>query len=525
MDIQNPILTGFHPDPSICRVGNDYYIANSTFEWFPGVRIYHSRDLANWELVSRPLDRISQLNMLGNPDSAGIWAPALSHADDIFYLIYTDVKMWAPGPYKVSPNYLVTAPEIQGPWSEPVFLNSSGFDPSLFHDDDGRKWLVNMRWDHRKDRHAFKDIVLQEYAVEAGKLIGEPVSIFTGSEIGMTEGPHLYKRGGWYYLLTAEGGTGYEHAATLARSRTIEGPYEIHPTNPLITSRGNLELALRKAGHASITNTPEDEWYLVHLCGRPLRGNRCILGRETAIQKLEWGEDGWPYLVHGGNNPAETCPAPQGVAVGKATSRSRRTVFSPDALDVEFQALRRPIEETWASTTARPGWLRLHGEEPTVSVFRQSLLARRVQAFHTVSTTCLDFSPKHYQHMAGLIAYYDRLKHYYLRVTHEEGKGRTLGIIRADLEIHEDLPEVEVPLPDEGLVYLQVEIDREALQFRYSPDGENWTAIGPVFDSRILSDDYGQMGFTGAFVGMCAQDIAGTRHPADFKWFDYREVG
>lgn len=524
MEIQNPILTGFNPDPSICRVGEDYYIANSTFEWFPGVQIHHSRDLANWELIVRPLDRLSQLNMLGNPNSAGVWAPALSHADGQFHLIYTDMKEWEPGPYKVGTNFLVTAPDIRGPWSEPVTLNSSGFDPSLFHDDDGRKWLLNMRWDHRKGRHAFKDILLQEYSVREGRLTGDVFSIFTGTQIGMVEGPHLYKRDGWYYLLTAEGGTGYEHAASLARSRSITGPYEVHPANPLITSNGNDGLALQKAGHASITDTPDGESFLVHLCARPLRDRRCILGRETAIQKLEWREDGWPYLAHGGNHPAETCPAPQGVTLAQRPSRSRRTTFSPGEPDVHFQALRRPIEASWASTEARPGWLRLYGEEPTVSLFRQSLLARRVQAFHTVTTTCLDFSPRHYQQMAGLIAYYDTITHYYLRVTHDEERGRTLGVIRADREVHEDLPEAEIDLPDEGLVYLQVEINREDLRFRYSLDQREWTEIGPVFDSTILSDDYGQMGFTGAFVGMCAQDIAGTRHPADFEWFDYREV-
>ncbi len=522
--IQNPIITGFNPDPSICRVGDDYYIACSTFEWFPGVQIHHSKDLANWELIVRPLDRSSQLNMLGNPDSAGIWAPALSYADGKFWLIYTDTKLWHPGPYKISPNYLVTADNIMGPWSEPIFLNSSGFDPSLYHDEDGRKWLVNMRWDHRKGKHPFKDIVLQEYSVEEGKLIGEPVSIFTGSDIRMTEGPHIYKRNGWYYLLTAEGGTTYEHAATLARSRKIEGPYEIHPTNPLVTSTGNDTLALQKAGHASMVETPEGEWYLVHLCGRPVRDRRCVLGRETAIQKLEWRDDDWPYLAHGGNNPAETCPLPKGVTAGEPKSRSRRVDFQPGPIDLHFQALRRPIEDSWVSTEARPGWLRIYGQEPTLSLFRQSLLARRVQDFHTVTTTCVDFSPQHFQQMAGLIAYYDRLSHYYLRLTHEEEKGRTLGIIRSDGDIHEDMPEVEIKIPDQGEVYLQVEINRDALQFRYSLDGREWKEIGPVFDATVLSDDYGMLGFTGAFVGMACQDISGMKHPADFKFFDYQEI-
>ena len=219
--IQNPILRGFNPDPSVVRVGEDYYIATSTFEWYPGVQIHHSRDLVHWRLLTRPLTRASQLDMLGDPDSCGIWAPCLSYADGVFYLIYTDVKRYgrasAPGPSGATlrdfHNYLVTSPDIEGPWSDPIYVNSSGFDPSLFHDDDGRKYLVNMLWDYRPGQNRFAGIVLQEYSVAKCALIGSRKLIFTGTPIGFTEGPHLYKRDGWYYLLTAEGGTGWGHAA------------------------------------------------------------------------------------------------------------------------------------------------------------------------------------------------------------------------------------------------------------------------------------------------------------------------
>lgn len=174
--IQNPVLTGFNADPSICRAGEDYYIAVSTFEWFPGVGIYHSKDLKNWRLVSRPLNRLSQLNMLGNPDSGGIWAPDLSYHDGKFWLIYTDVKV-TEGQWKDGHNYLVTCDTIDGEWSDPIYLNSSGFDPSLFHDEDGKKYLVNMYWDHRVGHHNFYGILMQEYSVKDQKLIG-PKKLF-----------------------------------------------------------------------------------------------------------------------------------------------------------------------------------------------------------------------------------------------------------------------------------------------------------------------------------------------------------
>jgi len=209
--IRNPILPGFNPDPSICRVGDDYYIATSTFEWYPGVQIHHSRDLVNWRLVTRPLDRASLLDLRGEPDSCGVWAPCLSHADGRFWLVYTDVKR-LDGSFKDAHNYLVTAPAIGGPWSERVHVNSSGFDPSLFHDDDGRKWFLNMVWNHRDAagahlKHpAFFGIALQEWDAAANRLVGEARTIFAGSPHGLVEGPHLHKRKGWYYLTTAEDG-------------------------------------------------------------------------------------------------------------------------------------------------------------------------------------------------------------------------------------------------------------------------------------------------------------------------------
>lgn len=175
--IENPILSGFNPDPSIVRVGEDYYIATSTFEWFPGVQIHHSRDLKHWRLLTHVLTEESQLNMVGDPDSCGIWAPCLTYDNGLFYLIYTDVKSRL-GVFKDTHNYLVTAKSIEGPWSSPVYLNSSGFDPSLFHDEDGRKWLVNMLWDHRAKHNSFGGIVLQEYSIQQRKLIGERKNIF-----------------------------------------------------------------------------------------------------------------------------------------------------------------------------------------------------------------------------------------------------------------------------------------------------------------------------------------------------------
>ncbi len=530
--IRNPILRGFNPDPSIVRVGDDYYIAVSTFEWFPGVQIHHSRDLANWRLLSRPLTRASQLNMLGDPDGCGLWAPCLSHADGRFWLIYTDVKRYgrttvggaSGASLRDFHNYLVTAEAIDGEWSDPIYLNSSGFDPSLFHDDDGRKWLVNQLWDHRPGKNRFAGIVLQEYSTAQGRLVGERKVIFDGTAAGLTEAPHLYKRDGWYYLITAEGGTGWNHTLTMARSRSIDGPYELHPDTFVLTSRDKPHAALQRAGHADLVETPDGDTYAVYLCGRPLpnRG-RCTLGRETAIQKLVWGQDGWPRTLDGSGEPTLETPAPNLPAQTWPASPVREDFDGPD-LPIDFQWLRTPFPDEIFSLTAKPGSLRLYGRESVGSVFRQALVARRQQDHCYSAATVLDFEPAHFQQAAGLICYYNGAKLHYLHVSHDEEIGKHLRVMTCT----PDSPQADnftTPIPlVAGPVELRVEVDFERLRFAYRQGAGAWTWLEELFDASILSDEAtapGAPNFTGAFVGMACQDTAGTAAPADFDWFEY----
>lgn len=520
--INNPILPGFNPDPSILRVGSDYYIATSTFEWFPGVQIHHSKDLVNWQLVAHPLNRKSQLDMIGNPSSGGIWAPCLTYDNGVFYLIYTDVKS-LDGVFKDTHNYLVTTENILGDWSEPIYLNSSGFDPSLFHDDDGRKWLVNMQWDYRKGKNKFSGIVLQEYSVAEKKLVGNITNIFKGTELGLTEGPHLYKYFGRYYLLTAEGGTSLHHAVSMARSGSIFGPYEVDPMNPILTSRHNPLLPLQKAGHGSIVETQNGEWYLAHLCGRPIpTKGRCILGRETSLQKLAWSEDGWIRLACGGNEPQLQVEAPDLDEV-KWQAPAARDDFDTSSLSLHWATLRMPFDEAYMSLVQRPGYLRIYGAESLGSTFRQSLIARRQQAFCYTATTCIEFDPKSFLQMAGLICYYDRQNYYYIRVSHDDVVGKCLGILTSQNNDF-DQPIDEVSLHDADKIYLRVNVTYDELQFLYSLDHQSWVKLGKVLDCSTLSDEFCKEGrFTGAFVGLACQDMMGTGCFADFDWFDYVE--
>ncbi len=521
----NPILTGFNPDPSILRVGNDYYIATSTFEWFPGVQIHHSTDLIHWELIGHPLERLTQLNMLGEQSSCGIWAPCLTYSNGVYYLIYTDVKAFI-GMFKDTHNYLVTATDIRGPWSEPVYLNSSGFDASLFHDTNGRKYLLNMLMDYRCWNTKFSGIVLQEYSEEQKALIGEPINIFKGTQLRFTEGPHLYQHDGYYYLMTAEGGTGYEHAVTMARSRTIEGPYEVDPMNPLITSYHTPENPLQKAGHASITQGHNGRWYMVHLCGRPVGDNRlCILGRETAIEEVEW-KDGWLRLAGGLNSPAKTVEIAGVEADSTVEKKYLMEGFDQSAWSIHLQTLRVPLDKR-ASLTERPGYLRLYGGESFTSCYHQSLLAHRQQSFYVQVTTKVDFSPKSFQTMAGLVYYYDSLSYYYLYITQDEKAGKVLSIISCVLGKGTQPIGVGVPIPENKEVYLRLTTEKEKAHFSYSFDDGNYIRIGKDLDATVLSDDYyaatGHIMFTGAFIGICCQDLSGRGAYADFDYFEYWE--
>jgi len=534
MTIRNPILRGLNPDPSIVRVGDDYYIATSTFEWFPGVQIHHSRDLANWRLVSRPLSRASQLDMRGNPDSCGVWAPDLSYANDRFHLLYTDVKRYGRTTvngdkgtsFRDFHNYWVWCDRIDGKWSDPVHLNSSGFDPALFHDDDGRSWLLNMLWDHRPRHQRFAGVLLQEIDLRTGELLGERQLIFEGTSLGFTEGPHLYKRDGWYHLLVAEGGTERNHAVVMARSRSLLGPYEIHPDGPVLTSSGKPKSLLARAGHGDLVETPAGETWMVYLCSRPLlASDRSVLGRETAIQQMRWGEDGWLRTLDGTATPELE------VAESAALHETRSPIderhdFESAVLPEPFQWLRTPNSTDLFSLTDRPGFLRLYGRESIGSRFTQSLVARRQQAFRYTAETSIDFAPANFQQAAGLICYYNGAKFHFLHVTKDDA-GRRLQVLSATPENGEcsDITESAVLAP--GSLELRVDVDNEVMRFAYRLAGEsNWCWLGRQFDASILSDEAtlpGLPNFTGAFVGVACYDLSGAGTPADFAYFHYRE--
>lgn len=538
--IQNPIFRGFNPDPCICRRGDDYYAAVSSFEWMPGIPIYHSKDLKNWELLTHVLTDDETVDLKKLPSAKGIWAPCLTwcEADGLFYVVYGVMNSMNARYFDVD-NFVITAENIEGPWSEPVYLHSSGFDASLFHDDDGRKWLVSLEWETREGYEKPGAICMVEYSPEKKEILGYPKRIWSGgTDRGCIEAPHLTKRGEYYYLMCAEGGTGYNHCVTMGRAKNVWGPYEGDPQNPIVTSSPgnpyerhdpdhlkpkyyNPDSYLQKSGHGSYVETPLGEVYLLHLCARPFVPElRCTLGRETAIQKMTWTEDGWLRMSDGTNLAKEyveesklpACPMPQIPEFDD---------FDSEVLGNYYYAPRR-MPQDFVDLTSRPGFARIRGQESRTSLNRVSILARKLTSLYVTVTTRMEFQPEVHQHSAGLILYYDNMNYVNLRKYYSETLGQSaLSIIHLENGEKTEMLNTRIPVKDVP-IYLRLTVDGRQSYFEWSYDGNAFEKIGRCFDTTRFSDEYCQYGeFTGTFVGLTCADRVRHRHTADFDFFDY----
>jgi len=538
--ITNPIIPGVNPDPCICRKGDDYYLVVSTFEWMPGLPVYHSRDLKHWELYTHVLTDDEKVDLKKLPSAKGIWAPCLTYCEeeDLFYVVYGIMNSMNARYFDVD-NFLITAKDIRGPWSEPVYLHSSGFDASLFHDDDGRKYVVALEWETREDYEKPGAICMVEYDPAKKEIIGYPKRIWHGgTDRGCIEAPHLTKKNGYYYIMCAEGGTGYNHCVTMGRSEQVWGPYEKDPENPILTSVPgesyerhnpdhlkpkyfNPDTVLQKAGHGSYVETPQGEVYMVYHASRPFVPElRCTLGRETCIQKMRWTKDGW-LRTDTGNNlaPEETqesslpvCPLPR----------------TPDFDDFDSGELGnwyyapRIMPQRFADVTARPGWVRLRGQESRTSLNKVSILARKLTSVYARITTKMDFHPEVHQHSAGLILYYDNMNYINLRKYYSETLGcSALSIIHLENGEKTEFLNTRTPVED-CPVYLRLWIQGRKSWFEWSYDGDHYTKIGRMFDTSKFSDEYCQYGeFTGTMAGLTCADRIMHRHCADFDFFEY----
>ena len=554
MRISNPVLRGFNPDPCFAKAHGKYYLATSTFQWLPAVSLYESDDLATWRCVGGALDG---LDLRGIPDSAGVWAPDLTFDDEsgFFWLVYTVAKQ-IDGIFKDVENYVVTAPSITGPWSKPVFVNASGFDPGMYHEG-GRHYVLNPQWDPRPlpGHHKFNGLILQEFSLERG-LMGEARRVLGNEDAvnWLREGPHIMRHDGFYYIACAEGGTGRRHRIRMARSRDLWGPYEVAP-EPLVCA-WCANTPIRKAGHGNFVQDDAGNWYVCHLCARylPDAGGSSTafgeheagispLGRETAIQNVVW-VDGWPRLADGGIAPSTSFEVPSaGACEPGAGSPKEGGIVGWSSYETSFAPGTGLWREGWlaprrvdrARTCCTEGGLAVVGGDSPSSLFDRTGISRRATSFDWRAETELSFAPDRYNQTAGLIVEYDARAFRYLNVAWDERRAcRVIDVLTADNG------EFAMPLGEEGRievpaaatqVRLAVEVHNAELRFSYSFEGGELMPVrgvdgGPLaLDAATMSDErVAGWAYTGTMVGVTCVDMFDKTASATFARFAYKEL-
>lgn len=506
-EYHNPILAGFYPDPSICRAGDDYYLINSSFAYFPGIPVFHSRDLVNWEQVGNVIDRPDQLRYDRLGVSAGIFAPAIRYNNGTFYVICTMVG--ATG------NFVVTATNAAGPWSNPVQLGFEGIDPSLFFDEDGRAWVVNNGAPEGTPLYnGHRAIWIQQFDLAAQKMTGpRKVIVNGGTDLSKKpiwiEGPHLYKRGGWYYLCCAEGGTGPQHSEVVFRSHSVDGPYEPWDQNPILTQRDldpKAPGAVTCTGHADLVIGPENQWWAVFLGVRPYDGRFSPMGRETFMLPVKWTGDGWPVILPKGERVPLAVNSPNNAtrtaspAVPLSGNFNWRDDFKQPALSPLWIMLRSP-KEPWWKLNPSAGQLSITPRSELLSgTGNPSYLARRVQNAHFTASTDVEV-PAETGVSAGLAVFQNDRHHYFLAVCRDAG-----GLIVYLERSADDRGGLagSARVLHATKMKLRVTADDAKCSFDYAADGGNWNTLVADADATLLTTEVAG-GFVGATVGMHAR--------------------
>jgi xylan 1,4-beta-xylosidase len=493
MKWNNPIIPGFYPDPSVCRVGTDYFLVTSSFEYFPGVPLFHSKDLANWRQIGHCLSRPSQLPLKGARSSQGIYAPTIRHHAGRFYMVTTNCTHKG--------NFFVHTEDPFGPWSEPVWVEQKGIDPSLLFDDDGKVYLTTNR-----NQQSCIDIA-------TGKLLTPVTKTWEGTGQGDMEAPHLYKIDGWYYLMVAEGGTGLGHMVTISRSKSPCGPFEPCPRNPILHNPAT-GCEIRATGHADLVEAHDGSWWLVFLGIRIYPGKfprfHC-LGRETFLAPVSWDEDRWP-IINGNQVIQPEMDTPTLPLHPWPAEPARDSFDSPD-YRLCWNWLRNPNMDDY-SLNERAGWLRMKGSAVTLDALDSpTFIGRRQQHKKCRISALLDFAPSAENEEAGLTAYMNETGHYEMVLTFRNGR-RTLILRKRIADLVAEV--ASVPVSSEGPVELHITADEESYHFSYGPDMKE---LGNGYCRYISTEVAG--GFTGVYLGMYA---SGNGKPCSAPaWFDYLE--
>ena len=500
---KNPIIPGFHPDPSICRVGNDYYIVNSSFQYFPGVPIYHSTDLVNWQQIGNVLDRESQLPLEGASSWQGIYAPTLRYHDGTYYMITTNIGNGG--------NFMVTAKSPRGPWSEPIWLKQDGIDPSLYFEN-GHCYMVS---------NPDNTIMLCQINPKTGEQLTPSTPLWKGTGGRYPEGPHIYKKDDWYYLLISEGGTEMAHSLTIARSRKIEGPYEANPDNPLLThcSLAGQTNQIQGTGHGDFVQATDGSWWIVFLAYRNYEGSYHHLGRETYLAPVEWKQGKWP-VINGGQPVDTLMSAPLPSAAQPVMPRHIHTTFNR-SIGIEWVFLQNPIMSNYKRT--KNGKFRLTAGLSSLSENkRPTFIGRRQESPLFTAETRLDFEQSRAGDEAGLTVYqiHDGHADFCLYRTKEN------MTLRLKLRMKSaDMVKRSIQIPN-SCCTLRVRSDAKMYYFDYSLDGKKFETFDQIDCALLSTEAVG--GFTGAMLGMYAsmnRSYLGTGLSyADFDYFDYKEL-
>ncbi|HEY7808369.1 MAG TPA: glycoside hydrolase family 43 protein [Croceibacterium sp.] len=497
---RNPILPGFQPDPSIVRVGADFYLVNSTFAWFPGIPVYHSRDLVHWRQIGNAIDRPGMLDFRGLGIERGVFAPAISWHDGTFYILNTCVDCGG--------NFLITARNPAGPWSNPVWLKFDGIDCSLFVDDDGTAWIVNNGEPPERPRYdGHRALWIQQFDLKTLKLFGPRKVLVDGGvhpqdKPVWAEGPHMFKRDGWYYLMAAEGGTAENHSETIYRSRRPDGPYVPGPVNPILTQR-DLPSArpnrVEATGHAQLVHLPDGTWWGVFLATRPFAGQSTLLGRETWLLPVSW-KDGWPLFL-----PADV-PVPL-VAKTPALPASRGSQwdrwtddFIERALSPEWLRLRNPPPVR--DYALHDGDLVLFpGHEPAGSLGTPTFYGRRLRHPTATISTTVRFAPEHPGDFAGLLAFMDEAHFLAFGVEGDHSVRTIVARLRTDPKQDQRGTIVaSAPLTAAGPVELRIAIDRGRADLSWRAPGKAWHRLAADVDVEPLASVHAGL-FTGLVIG------------------------
>lgn len=484
MRYHNPILKSFHPDPSICRVGDTFYLATSSFSYFPGLPIYKSRDLIHWTPVGNAITREEQLPLKEAAASGGIWAPTIRYDDGVFYITAT---------FSEKGNFIVKSSDLEKGFSDPIWVEMDGIDPSLFFED-GEAYYCANDIGCRMEKYGSEGISVARMDVNTGRLLEEPVRIWEGTGGGFLESPHIYHIGDYYYLMIAEGGTSLNHIITIARSKSIYGPYEGCPKNPILTNRNDTSKAVLCSGHGDIVEDSHGNWWMVHLGTRPSISSFSHLGRETFLMPVRWEQE-WPIVGADGKCHLEE-EGPLPAADMGDCEREWMTLRSANVENIQRSGKKITLcasKDILSKDLATP-----------------AMLLTRQQDFEDSLWGDMYFEPQQDGDMAGMVVYLSHQFYYRMGIKREEG----VNYILVE-KVAEDFRQVAYRRElGSGDIVLGIKAEKTCYRFYVLEEGVAKELCSA--STRFLCCEFAGKCFTGTLWGFFAESPKDSKANADF---------